>query len=277
MDPGTGTLLNLAACHEAEGKIATAWAEFGEAARMAKRDNRADREQYALEHAAAIEPKIPRLVMEVAKEASDLPSLEIKIDDVEVGRVVWTVPAPIDPGHHVLVASAKGKQTFHTEFDILLSPEPQKVAVPPMEDEPVTAAEAGGPAAGGPAATPGGADHAAKDGSGQRTLGLAVGGGGVVVLGVGAFFGLRAFSKWGERNDHCPDGQCDATAVSAGDAAKSSALIADITVGVGLVAVGVGAYLFFSAPSGEEKPATGWVGLGSVAGSAPGVTAGGRW
>jgi hypothetical protein len=131
-----------------------------------------------------------------------------------------------------------------------------------------------GSSGGGPASK-----DAGESGGNGKTIGLAIGAGGLVAIGVGSFFGLRAFSKWDERNKHCPGGECDATAVAASDAAHTSARIADIAVGVGIVGLGVGTYLFLTSPSSSKQGSSRrtYVGLGSVGRGAPGVTAGGVW
>ncbi len=43
LDPGIGTLYNLADCHEHVGKLAAAWVEFSEVQDQAKRSNQAER------------------------------------------------------------------------------------------------------------------------------------------------------------------------------------------------------------------------------------------
>src|SRR5262245_62252923 len=64
LDPATGTLLALAFCHEGEGRLASAWAEFAEVAGRARAEGRTDREHVAREHAANLKPRLARLSVE---------------------------------------------------------------------------------------------------------------------------------------------------------------------------------------------------------------------
>jgi hypothetical protein len=80
----------------------------------------------------------------------------------------------------------------------------------------------------------------------RRTAAYVVGGAGVIALGVGGYFGFRARSKWRESDPHCPADQCDAVGYSLSDQAGTSARIADVAIGAGLVGAGVAAYLFFT-------------------------------
>ena len=65
LDPGGGTLLNLALCHEQAGRLARSWSEFNDAAAVARRDGRRDRELAADSHAAALWPRLSKLTVSV--------------------------------------------------------------------------------------------------------------------------------------------------------------------------------------------------------------------
>src|SRR5436305_1863991 len=52
LDPGAGTLLNLASCYEKAGQNASSWATFKEAAAAARQSGHADWEKAAREKAA---------------------------------------------------------------------------------------------------------------------------------------------------------------------------------------------------------------------------------
>ena len=78
----------------------------------------------------------------------------------------------------------------------------------------------------------------------------------VVALGVGGYFALDARSQWRDSEPRCPGDICDPEGDRLSRGAQRSALIADITVGAGLVAAGTAAWLFVRAgrASGGASP-----------------------
>jgi hypothetical protein len=106
LDPGGGTLLNLAICHEKQGKLATAHAEYSAALSLALASNRPDRQKTAREALSALGPRLPRLRLIVVDPPE---GLVVSLDGSPLPRAAWAIPMPLDPGPHSLVASAPGK------------------------------------------------------------------------------------------------------------------------------------------------------------------------
>jgi len=150
LDPATGTLLNLAACREREGRIATAWMLFKDAAAAARRDGRQDRVEYADGKVAELDPRVSRLTIEVPA-ASATEGLEIRLDGVVVRSVAWGIPTPVDGGQHVVEATAPGREPFRAEVVIAAEGGNERLAVPALVPAVASAAPAGSPppAAGG--------------------------------------------------------------------------------------------------------------------------------
>lgn len=139
LDPATGTLLNLAACHEKQGRLATAWLEYSDALVAARRDGREDRVVYARSRAAELEPKLSRLTLLLAPDA-DEPDLTLELDGASIGRAVLGAPTPVDPGPHVVRASAPGKQAFERTIEIGPIADQQSMTIPklaPLPPQPV--------------------------------------------------------------------------------------------------------------------------------------------
>ena len=247
LDPAPGTLLNLAVCHEAEGKTATAWAEFNDALSLAKRDARKDRIDLATQHLADLEPRLSRLTIEVPA-ASRVSGLEIKLDGSRVGRPAWGSGVPVDPGPHLVTASAPGWKDWQAEVTLGDNADRKAVTVPGLQRAPVKSG--GDPVKQKPPA------RDAGTGSGQRTTGYVVGAVGLVALGVGGYFGYRAYTRWDDRNAHCSDAGCDPTGVDAGDDATQAATIANIGVGVGAAALATGVILVLTAGPSERAAAS---------------------
>ena len=132
IDPSAGTFINLALCHESEGKLATAWAEFNEALSQALRDGRADREKSAREHIESIKPRLCQLTVKVADAAKKTNGFQVMLDGTPMKEAMWGVPTPIDPGKHMLVASAPNKQSYSTSVSFEEPGVSRTVDLPPL-------------------------------------------------------------------------------------------------------------------------------------------------
>jgi len=243
LDPSTGTLLNLAVCHEKQGKLATAWNEFNEALAAARRDGREDRVAYAQERITAIEPNLSRLTIELPAE-HDVPGLEVEVDRVAVGRPALGVALPIDPGVHTVVVSAPGKRPWRAEVDIAEGPAAQSVAIPRLVDAP---AEGGAVAATSSTVD---TSEAPSDGSTQRYVAYGLGGLGLVGVGLGAFWGLDAKSKLDESNERgCNGNDCTPAGAELRNSARDAGTLSTVAFAVGAAALGAGVILYFTAPS----------------------------
>jgi tetratricopeptide (TPR) repeat protein len=276
----SGTLLNLALCHETQGKLATAWAEYRAAARLARQQGRTDRAEAAEERASGLEPKLPRLTLTAPQPAF---GLKVFIDGIAIGEGALGVPVPIDSGPHRVTASAPGHLTWTAEVPIAEA-EQHELAIPALEPEPAPVAVAPAPSVPlpprprrHPPAAAAATTTAAPQPSSSRaaTVGWIVGGAGIVGVGVGTVFGLRSLASYDEAKGHCPNLlMCNDAAIEARVAAEREAWVANVALGVGLLAVGTGAYLILSSRSQPKRekltlratPSTrgGWVSLSSA-------------
>jgi hypothetical protein len=134
LDPGIGTNFNLADCYEHSGRIASAWARFLDVAAATKAAGQTDRERVARARADALEPKLARMTLQVDAKA---PGVSVVRDGVEVGAAAWRVAVPVDPGPHVIEASAPGRLAWSTTVAVKEGPDAVTVVVPDLAQAPV--------------------------------------------------------------------------------------------------------------------------------------------
>lgn len=127
LDPGGGTLLNLALCHELEGKTASAQSEFKEALGQAAKDGRADREELAREHLAGLEKRVMRIVVVVPKP------YDVTLDGSKLSPAAWGIAIAVDPGEHRVVAEAEGATRWQSIVDAKEEGRTYRVEVPLLD------------------------------------------------------------------------------------------------------------------------------------------------
>lgn len=269
--PSPGTLLNLALCEERLGMLGSALQHFQEVVRLLPPGD--DRVSIAKNGLATIEPRVPRLRIDLAKGAPQGTSLArdgAPLAASDVGKEVL-----LDPGKHIVVVRAPGRPDRHYEVTLVegarevLTVEPGRAPEIPVSDPNV----GGPPRVGDGAPVNPGSGRAPEPGGGAgigapdtvrpepsstlRTAGFIAGGVGIASIGVGAVTGILAFVKKGDVDSLCPrEDICSEEGVEAERSGKAFATASTVAFAVGLAGVGAGAVLLvMSGGKTAPKPA----------------------
>jgi len=246
-----GTLLNVALCDEKLGRFASAIAKFTEARDRAKEQSMDVHLKAAEQHILALTDKVPHVTLKFSEPP--LPQTSIVID----GKLIpfdTIANHPIDPGAHDVVVSAPGHLAFKAPFE-LTAGEAKDLAIPRLEKS-VTV----------------------KVKSSRRTIGKITTATGIAALGTGVVLGLIAKSDYDAATETCDritvDGeqvwQCDSAGFAGTRSARTLGTVGTVVGGLGLAAVGVGAFLWLRGPKDSEprvsvRPQLGPDGVGIAA------------
>jgi tetratricopeptide (TPR) repeat protein len=227
LDSGVGTLLNLGRCYAKQGKTASAWSTYGEAAALARAAGQHKREEVARNEIDALEPELSRIRIRVATQPGNT-ELRVTLDGMPIGRQLWGIETPIDPGDHELAASAPGFRAWSERFQAR-ERTLQIVQVPALAPLP-------------------------SDWTAQHTVAVVEAGVGLAALALGGYLVLAAHSDYDAGGEYCEtETRCSQRGVDLRERAITKARFAGISFVVGGAALAGAGVLWFSAPSLDSK------------------------
>ncbi len=271
LDPRPGTLFALAECFGKAGKTASAVARYEDYlstfGRMtpAEQAKQHGRDASAREQHDRLKPHVPLLTLRLADGSP--PGTTVSRDGVELGRAVFGIALPVDPGQHTVVTQAPGGPAT-SEIVMLAADDKKDVTLKVKGAEPGAAT---GPGMVSPAPPPGGGgagaasppvvpDQPEPRGNGQRTAGFVVGGVGAVGLVVGAITGGLTLAKKSTISSNCNlvTKVCqNSTGQDAVSAAQTTGLVSTVAfIGGGVLLAG-GVVVIVTAPKAGATPKVG--------------------
>lgn len=243
LDPSVRARANLGECEERRGRLASAWEAYSSALRMLSESD--PRHKLAKAHVAALEPRLPRLVLVLAPGASR--ETVVREGDAPIGTAsTYGIALPFDPGVRHLSVIVPGQPAQAIEVT-LAEGETRTVTVGAPLGAPLASSTTAPVLAPVPALPPpsSAASSGAEQASGAERVGpWIVGGVGAASLIVGIATGVVVLSDQSTVNTNCSDvtRTCTATGASAsiqGRALGPLTTVALVTGGAGLTAAGL--------------------------------------
>jgi hypothetical protein len=222
-------LFTLGQAEEHTGELATAERTYDAALVGARAAGNTEVVEACRRALAVLGPRIPRVVVRLAGPA---PGASVTIDGASVAPDQAT---KLDPGAHVVAASAPGRKPFETRA--MVAPGQSLEVTLQLEALPAPA----------PAPAPTQADVPTSPGEARPGLPLGplvLGGAGLVTSIVGIVVRITGQSSYDSANARCSPAGCpQQSTVDAGNGARTQMLIGTIVAGVGVAAVaGAGAW-----------------------------------
>ncbi len=212
LDPAVTTLLNLAGCREKLGQLATAWGLFIEAERLTRNASDAATttlHDVAKSKASKLEPRLSKLTIDVPA-GSRVDGLEITRGKDRLDAGMWNRTLPVDGGTYTVTARVPNAKPWSAQIVVGNEGDTKTVSIPELHADTV----APPPASITPAETEPPHDEVSPHPT--KTVPLALGIGGVGLIGAGVVFGLLGKSQY-------DDAKAEMTSQSRRDSLYSSA------------------------------------------------------
>ncbi len=237
LEPKLTTLLDVADLAEQLGKLVEAQAYWAAGRDMAKHDEKPQSRARAEQRLAGVEKRLAHLTLQLAAGAPA--DAQVYRDDALLEPAALGTALPQNPGDHVVVVKAAGHDD--AKYSVKLAEGDNQTL--PIAVGPATAPQAPPPP---PPPPPKVVPKPTQDlqvstssGSGQRTIGIIVGAGGIVGLGAGSLLWSVGYSNGN----------------SLGPTADQQLLAGQILVISGGALLVTGIVLFATAPSGQAPKA----------------------
>jgi len=239
--PASGTLLNLAVCHEKLGHDSTAWTYYVRFVETVSPDD--ERVRFARQQVDALAQHLPRLRILSRQASSDA---VLYLDGVQLRAASIGVDIPVDAGeHHAEMVWSDGRRARATVevkrdqrediyLDAPLAPPVANRSPPLNHNQPIFH----------PRFRP---VVSRRHGRPLRTAGLVTSGIGVLGLVSAAIFSAVALTKRPIVSLHCPRGFCDDEGLRVAGEARMMLRAADVGLVTGATGLLTGGVLLFDA------------------------------
>ena len=259
LEAAVTTLLNLAACRETLGQLATAWGLFLDAARQTRAASDAATQRLhdvAQARAEKLEPRVSKLTINVPTQ-NQFDGLEITRGSERVSPGLWNRSLPVDGGMYTISARAPGANQWSTQVTVAAEHDTKTVDIPdlrnlPKDLEPPPPL----PKPATPQPTPPEIDPAALPRPSSHATPFVIAAGALALLGGGLGCELWAESKYSAaKSEMMSQDRRDALY----SAANTRRYAAELLAAGGLVAGGAAVWLYLRERN-EERRATSDVG-----------------